>query len=176
MSADKTEKQNLLSKSPTKGGQTYYDTEANEHINTSNNINSILEEASSIDGVKIIIAILFIVFECIPIIMGGYILNNHYSLFFVAVFALSLFAIICIAKQKFHYVLIIVFFYSMYIFMLFAIASDAFKESNAELYHIQKLKTVSVCWIVLQFIIAGIIYTKCCKQTQYVSEYDDDNQ
>ena len=35
---------------------------------------------SGIDSVKTIIVILFIVFECIPIIMGGYILNTNYSL------------------------------------------------------------------------------------------------
>eukprot|EP01083_Nonionella_stella_P061538 160349_1 len=138
------EKENLLShgQKPKKGSEVYYDEESNEfEYNTA--LSSILDEASSIDGIKTIIAILFIVFECIPIIMGGYILNNHYSLYFVGIFAISLFAVMCIAKEKFHYVLITVFMYAMYMIMLFAIAADAYKQENAQMYHIQKLKTTS---------------------------------
>ena len=165
MSADKTEKENLLN-STSKAGATYYDEESHEISgNNANitNLNSIIEDISTVDGAKTIICILFIVFECIPIIMGGYILNNHYSLYFVAVFALSLAAVIFFAKEKYHYVLITLFMYGTYIFLLFAIACDAFKQENAEIYHIQKLKTVSILWIVLQFVMASLIYYKCCK-------------
>eukprot|EP00484_Ammonia_sp_Unknown_P027407 CAMPEP_0197027636 /NCGR_PEP_ID=MMETSP1384-20130603/7517_1 /TAXON_ID=29189 /ORGANISM="Ammonia sp." /LENGTH=182 /DNA_ID=CAMNT_0042456507 /DNA_START=34 /DNA_END=582 /DNA_ORIENTATION=+ len=167
MSADKTEKENLLN-SARKGGSTFYDEESVQmnHINPSaaaNGMAAILDGMSSIDGARTIMGILFIVFECIPIIMGGYILNGHYSLYFVALFAVSLFAIMCLAKQKFHYVVIIVFMYATYLFMLFAIASDAFQPQNASLYHIEKMKTVSVLWIMLQVIIAGTVYVKCCK-------------
>merc|ERR1712173_190949 len=122
-----------------------------------------IQEASTIDGIKIVLALMFIVFECIPIIMGGYILSNHYSLIFVGVFALSLFGVMCVAKEKFHYVLILVFSYSAYIFMLFAIAFDSFEPQNANLYHVQKLQTFSILWILLQFILAAAVYRNCCQ-------------
>merc|ERR1711971_877661 len=129
----------------------------------SNAINSMIQEASTIDGIRIVVALLFIVFECIPVIMGGYILSNHYSLIFIGVFALSLFGVMCVAKEKFHYVLILVFSYSAYIFMLFAIAFDSFEPQNAELYHVQKLQTISILWILLQFVLAAMVYRNCCQ-------------
>lgn len=176
---DRTEQENLLSSGkPAKQG-TYYDEEANQDNNYNitdgmNAVQSLLTEVSSIDGIKIVVVIFFIMFECIPIIMGGYILNNHYLLYFVGVFMISLFAVMFIAKEKFHYVLILLFTYSSYIFMLFAVAFDAFKMSNAEKYHIEKLKTIAVLWIILQFAMFYGLYRKCCQPNIDTSEVIDD--
>merc|ERR1712241_1190249 len=147
----------------TKAPSYYYDEESNA-------INSLIQEASTIDGIRIIVVILFIVFECVPVIMGSYILSNHYSLYFIGMFATSLFGVY-MAKEKFHYVLIIVFSYSAYIFMLFAIAFDSFEQRNASLYHIKKLQTFSILWILIQFIIAAAVYKNCCQPGQI----DNDN-
>lgn len=158
---NKTEKENLLNKND---GNNMYGVESESKDN--DNIGGLLGDDgifSSVDSVKTIIVILFIVFECIPIILGGYILNTNYSLYFVLIFGISLFGIICVAKEKFHYVLIMIFMYTMYIFILFIIAFDAFKESNSDKYHIQKIKSVSTLWIIMQFVIAAIVYYKCCK-------------
>merc|ERR1719273_1570006 len=129
------------------------------------------ESLSTVDGIKTVSGILLIVFECIPIIMGGYILNTHYSLYFAGIFSLCVVLVMFVAKEKFHYVLIMMFLYVMYIIMLFAIASDSYKRSNADLYHIEKIKTVSVLWIIIQMGFMGWVYNRFCSPTQ--SHVDD---
>lgn len=156
MSADKTEKENLLNAHDTKG-DTYYDEENQQTQN---------DTLSTVDGIKTVAAILFVIFECIPIITGGYILNTHYSLYFAGIFSICVFLVMFVAKEKFHYVLILLFLYVMYVIMLFAIASDAYKQSNADLYHIEKIKTISVLWIIVQLGLVGWVYNKCCSPSQ----------
>lgn len=158
MSSNKTEKENLLNAHGSKG-DSYYD-EENQQGNDG------VDHLSTLDGIKTIAGILLVVFECIPIIVGGYILNTHYSLYFAGIFSISVFLVMFVAKEKFHYVLIIMFLYVMYVIMLFAIASDAYKTSNADLYHIQKIKTISVLWIMVQLVLVGGVYNKCCSPSQ----------
>ena len=162
---DKTESENLINKQNGAKPTSYseFDEDDNVGMNGTDGYDILGGVFSGIDSVKTIIVILFIVFECIPIIMGGYILNTNYSLYFVLIFGASLFGIMCVAKEKFHYVLIILFTYAMYIFILFIIAFDAYRVDNSDKYHIQKLKTVSTLWIILQFGIGGTVYIKCCK-------------
>ena len=66
---NKTEKENLLNKND---GNNMYGVESESKDN--DNIGGLLGDDgifSSVDSVKTIIVILFIVFECIPIILGG---------------------------------------------------------------------------------------------------------
>lgn len=166
LDTNKTESENLINKQSNTKTTSYSELDEDDNVGIiggTDGYDIIGGVFSGIDSVKTIIVILFIVFECIPIIMGGYILNTNYSLYFVLIFGASLFGIICVAKEKFHYVLIMLFTYAMYIFILFIIAFDAYRIDNAEKYHIEKLKTVSTLWIILQIVIGITVYMKCCK-------------